>query len=58
MAAPKPQGIAIPWTVAAFVFSQLVTAAGVYSAIRSDLTESRVRVELLEKRIDRIEDRK
>ena len=49
---------AVPWAVAAFVFSQVVTAAGVYSAIRSDLTESRVRVELLEKRVERIEDRK
>lgn len=53
MPAPKP--LTVPWTVAAFVFSQLVTAGGVYAAIRSDLTEARVRVEILEKRVDHME---
>lgn len=56
MSAKQPP--AVPWAVAAFVFSQVVTAAGVYAAIRSDLTESKVRVELLEKRVDRMEDGK
>jgi hypothetical protein len=46
------------WPVLAFAFSQMVTAGGVYGAIRADLRESQVRVSLLEKRLDRIEDRK
>lgn len=38
-----------------FVVGQLVTAAGVYSAIRADLREALVRVQLLEQRITRVE---
>jgi len=44
--------------VAMFVFSQIVTASGVYAAIRSDLREAQVRVAMLEKRVDRMEDRR
>lgn len=51
----KPQQMA---AVAAFVFAQVVTAAGVYTAIREDLREHGVRIAMAEKRIDRLEDRK
>ena len=37
-----------------FVLGQVVTAGGVYAAIRADLREALVRVALLEKRLDRI----
>lgn len=46
------------WPVLAFVFSQVVTASGVYAAIRADLREVQVRVAILEKRVDRAEDRR
>jgi hypothetical protein len=35
-----------------FVFGQIVTAAGIYSAIRSDLREYQVRIGMLEKHLD------
>lgn len=38
-----------------FVIGQLVTAAGVYAAIRADLREALVRVALLEQRVLRME---
>lgn len=44
--------------VAAFVFSQMATAAGVYSAIRADLREVQVRVAILEKQAERQEARR
>lgn len=34
-----------------FMAGQLVTAAGVYAAIRADLREALVRISILEKRI-------
>lgn len=43
---------------AAFVFAQVVTAAGVYTAIREDLREHTVRIAIAEKRIERLEDRR
>jgi hypothetical protein len=47
------------WTpILLFVVSQVITAAGVYAAIRSDLREAMVRVTIAEKRLDRLEDRK
>lgn len=51
----KPQTL-LP--VAMFVFTQLVTAGGVYAAIRADLREAQVRVSIVEKRMDRLEDRR
>jgi hypothetical protein len=44
--------------VAAFVFTQLVTAGGVYSAIRADLREVQVRVAILERQAERQEARR
>lgn len=41
--------------VALFLCGQLVTAAGVYAAIRADLREALVRVSLLEKWRERVE---
>lgn len=41
-----------------FIAGQAGTAAGVYAAIRADLREALVRVEMHEKRLDRIEDRR
>lgn len=46
-----------PWLIP-LVVSQCITAAGVYGGIRSDLRESLVRVQLVEKRVDRLEDRR
>jgi hypothetical protein len=39
-----------------FVVGQLVTAAGVYGAIRADLREALTRCALLERRLDRLEE--
>lgn len=38
-----------------FIVGQLVTAAGVYAAIRADLREALVRVRYLEERVTRME---
>lgn len=38
-----------------FMVGQVVTAAGVYAAIRADLREALVRVRLLEDRMTRVE---
>lgn len=38
-----------------FVLGQVVTAAGIYAAIRADLREALVRVSLLEKWRERVE---
>jgi hypothetical protein len=38
-----------------FLFGQVVTAAGVYAAIRADLREALTRVGMAEKRLDRLE---
>lgn len=40
-----------------FLIGQVVTAAGVYAAIRADLREALVRVQLLEQRMLRFEER-
>lgn len=45
-------------SVGAFVFTQLVTSAGVYAAIRADLREQQVRMVIVERRVDRLEDRR
>lgn len=36
-----------------FIVGQMVTAGGVYAAIRADLREALVRISILEKRVDR-----
>lgn len=41
--------------LAMFVLGQLVTAAGVYAAIRADLREALVRVAILEKWRERLD---
>lgn len=38
-----------------FIVGQMVTAGGVYAAIRADLREALVRVAMLEKRMERLE---
>lgn len=38
-----------------FIVGQLVTAAGVYGAIRADLREALTRCQLLERRVERLE---
>lgn len=49
----KPAQVA---SVGAFVLSQVVTAAGIYAAIRADLREALVRVNIVERRVERLED--
>ena len=39
-------------TILLFIVGQLVTAASVYAAIRADLREALVRINILEKRVD------
>lgn len=41
-----------------FIVGQLMTAAGVYGAIRADLREALTRVTMAEKRLDRLESRR
>jgi hypothetical protein len=36
-----------------FIIGQLATAAGIYAAIRADLREAMVRINMLEERADR-----
>lgn len=51
----KPQ----TWlTVGMFLVGQAAAAGATYAAIRADLREALVRVELHEKRLDRLEDRR
>lgn len=38
-----------------FVLAQLLTAAGVYGAIRADLREALTRCAILERRVERLE---
>jgi len=38
-----------------FILAQLLTAAGVYGAIRADLREALTRCQLLERRVERLE---
>lgn len=38
-----------------FIVGQVITAAGVYGAIRADLREALTRVAMAEKRLDRLE---
>lgn len=45
----------LAWGIAAFCFSQAITAGATYAAIRADLAETKVRAEMTEKRVDRIE---
>jgi hypothetical protein len=54
----KPIASASLAPIALFVVSQVITAAGVYAAIRADLREALVRVGQVERRVDRIEDRR
>lgn len=40
-----------------FLVGQVITAAGVYAAIRADLREALTRIAMLEHRVDRCEER-
>jgi hypothetical protein len=42
-------------TIGLFVITQLMTAAGIYAAIRADLREALIRVAMAEKRLDKLE---
>lgn len=46
----------LAWAIAAFVFTQIAAAGGVYAAIRADLSGVKVRTEITERRVERVED--
>ncbi len=48
----------MPQEFVLFLAGQILTAAGVYAAIRADLAELKARMHMAERRIDRLEDRK
>lgn len=54
----KPASAGLGVQLALFVVAQLIAAGGVYAAIRADLREALVRVDLAEKRLTRLEDRR
>lgn len=41
-----------------FFLGQIVTAAGIYAALRADLADLKARAHMSERRLDRLEDRK
>lgn len=57
MSKAQPPNMGLAWSIAAFCLSQAITAGATYAAIRADLAETKVRAEITERRVDRIEDR-
>ena len=47
----------IPYEIVLMLAGQILTAAGIYAAIRADLAELKARATITERRIDRLEDR-